>query len=232
MVRPKLYFTRQERQQAARKASNVYYQKHKQAIRVKRQAIRNTKKKTVLSQKTVGKREMSRPSRSSKSSNTTKKTVSKTEGSSRQKASVVRDGAGDKQPESSPETLSQRWLAYATKLDKKLQASYHPHSDYKKLCQHVIKTYMSDYRDFRGDSLDKVIAVIRKYEEYVSRFEKYKNSILNSVGAGEVYDQVEEMRVNASLVASALNEIHAEAMLGFHHLSLHFNRRRFDFQKK
>ncbi|KAL0564334.1 hypothetical protein V5O48_017716, partial [Marasmius crinis-equi] len=93
-------------------------------------------------------------------------------------------------------------------------------------------TLISDYRNLMADPLDKVVDEHIKFENFVSRFGKYQNLILNSVGAGEVFDKVDDMRANASLTVSALSDIYCEAMVGYSHLILHYEMRRFSFQKK
>ncbi|KAL0571196.1 hypothetical protein V5O48_010761 [Marasmius crinis-equi] len=212
MPRAKLYFTRQQRQEAARKASAVYYQKNKTEIRGKRRAISDAKrKKKEAEQNTARKKDIRHSRRCNQARRGESKRAPNAKGRESEMVIAGKSSVGGEDDTSSPETLGVRWLKYATKLDQKVRESYGPKSSHRQFCRRVTETFISDYRNLMGDALDKVVDEHHKFENFVSRFQKYQDLILNSVGAGEVYDKVAEMRANAFLTVSALSDIYCEA---------------------
>ncbi|KAL0575111.1 hypothetical protein V5O48_006861 [Marasmius crinis-equi] len=241
MPRAKLYFTREERQSAARKASATYYQKHKDTIQRKRKEIRDSKKKEDALEENEtrykgGKRQpqSSKPrKKESKDVSSASETGEKNDKrSGKQNSTMGNRGLGPTPLARTPQAIGEKWLEYAMKLHRKVQAYYGPEGSHKKFCDVVVKTYMSDYHRMMANSLDRVVDHHNAFEKFVSRFQKYEGHILNSVGAGEIYDKVVDMKQNAFLTVSALSDIYCEATLGFHHLVLHHELRRFSWQRK
>ncbi|KAL0571774.1 hypothetical protein V5O48_010186 [Marasmius crinis-equi] len=229
MPRLKQLFTRDQKQEAARIASAKYYQKYLEPVLCPSELSNNALLLNRHKADVAFRRQLHRKEKEREKNRKTER--------KKRKNNARRQKERDRLQEKEEEKVSQRakkrqrkyssytWKYKADQLENRILLQYGKEENYKIFCQNVIAQFLAD------EDTNKLDRLHQQFEGYVSTYRSYQQDILNDLGAGEVYDYVQNKIADVGITVIALADIYCEALLGVDHIANHARKSRFDFQR-
>ncbi|KAJ8088335.1 hypothetical protein PM082_022408 [Marasmius tenuissimus] len=125
------------------------------------------------------------------------------------------------------EQSGQYYLKKAVSLESRVQAILG--GSRAEYCNGLYLEYLKDQED--GTEGDVLLSQHDRFQGISRKFHVYMSGVLNTVGAGDMYNRIHEMEVEVSLTAAAIGDMFCQAALGLDSFREHFNRKLFRFQR-